>query len=172
MYKYLGKNPIHLRKGTSPLAAKSMGVMETKSTSSELGRGWKTRRINRKGWIQQAQSKAEEPHPEKLGLVHPLQSAQSMNWLLQTKRKVPTWTKLNFWDQILFPPPILGTIGPVLRLWLKEQDRYKEKLVFCKCLWDHGGSSFAWHPPSSTRYFVPSPKGSRQIIKLLQNQRE
>lgn len=172
MYKYLGKNPIHLRKGTSPLAAKSMEVMETNSTSSELGRGWKTRRINRKGWIQQAQSKAEETSPRKIGVGASTAKCSKYELASANEKEGSHLDKTQLLGSDTVSTPILGTIGPVLRLWLKEWDRYKEKLVFCKYLWDHGGSSFAWHPPSSTRYFVPSPKGSRQIIKLLQNQRE
>lgn len=112
--KYQG-GKIHLRNGTPSLAAKSMGVMKTNSTNSELGRRCKKGESRGKNelleqHLQQAQSKPEL-HPEKFGIIYPLQIVQITNFILQMKGKAPTWRKFNFWDQILSPPHILGTIN-------------------------------------------------------------
>lgn len=100
------------------------GVMQTNSTNSELGRRYKKGgKIGKDEFLEQhllqAQNKSEKLHPEKFGLVHPLQRAQISNFILQMKVKDLTWKKFNFWGQILSPPH-WGQLVPVLGLWLKE----------------------------------------------------
>lgn len=101
--------------------------------------------------------------------MHPLQSAQTMNFILQMKRKALTWKKLNFWDQVLFAPPILGTMSTCFEIVTERTGQIQGQTCVLQVVVGSVVPALAnTLQKSSTRYSVPPPKGFHSAGTLLQ----